>query len=48
VRAKEHLELDMELIRGGESLLKMITLIYGMEKALKRFYPTLKPNTDAP
>jgi hypothetical protein len=48
VRAKENLELDMELIRGGESLLKMITLIYGMEKTLKRFYPTLKSNTDAP
>jgi rubrerythrin len=38
VKAVGPVELNLDLIRGDESPGEMITLVYGMEEALRRFY----------
>jgi rhodanese-related sulfurtransferase/rubrerythrin len=38
-------ELNLDLVRGDETPVEIITLAYGMEKALQLFYETLQPQT---
>ncbi len=49
VKAVGPVELNLDLIRGDESPGEMITLVYGMEEALRRYYLYFsKQRTDSP
>jgi sulfur-carrier protein adenylyltransferase/sulfurtransferase len=45
VKAFGPVELNLDLIRGDESPLEIVSLVYGMEEALRRFYVYFKDRT---